>query len=44
MVVDCGGYAQCAAMPDEALHHTRSRGFLDLSMELARKHCGELLD
>lgn len=37
-------YAQCAAMSDEALRHSRSQGVLDLSMELARKHYGELLD
>jgi len=37
-------YAECAAMSDEALRHTRSQGVLDLSMELARKHYGELLD
>jgi phosphotransferase system enzyme I (PtsI) len=37
-------YAECAAMSDEALRHTRSQGVLDLSMALARKHYGELLD
>lgn len=37
-------YAECAAMSDEALRHTRSHGVLDLSMALARKHYGELLD
>jgi len=37
-------YAECAAMSDEALRHTRSKGILDLSMALARKHYGELLD
>jgi phosphotransferase system enzyme I (PtsI) len=37
-------YAECAAMSDEALRHTRSQGILDLSMALARKHYGELLD
>jgi phosphoenolpyruvate-protein phosphotransferase (PTS system enzyme I) len=37
-------YAECAAMSDEALRHNRSQGVLDLSMELARKHYGELLD
>lgn len=37
-------YAECAAMSDEALRHTRSQGVLDLSLELARKHYGELLD
>ncbi len=37
-------YAECAAMSDEALRHSRSQGVLDLSMNLARKHYGELLD
>jgi phosphotransferase system enzyme I (PtsI) len=37
-------YAECAAMSDEALRHTRSKGILELSMALARKHYGELLD
>jgi phosphotransferase system enzyme I (PtsI) len=37
-------YADCTAMADEALRHTRSQGILDLSMELARKHYGNLLD
>ena len=37
-------YAECAAMSDEALRHTRSQGILDLSMALARKHYAELLD
>lgn len=37
-------YAECAAMSDEALRHTRSQGILDLSMALARKHYPELLD
>ena len=37
-------YAECAAMSDEALRHTRSQGILDLSMALARKHYGNLLD
>jgi phosphotransferase system enzyme I (PtsI) len=37
-------YAECAAMSDEALRHTRSKGVLDLSLNLARKHYGELLD
>ncbi len=37
-------YAECAAVADEALRHTRSQGILDLSMVLARKHYGELLD
>ena len=37
-------YAECAAMSDDALRHNRSQGILDLSMDLARKHYGELLD
>jgi phosphotransferase system enzyme I (PtsI) len=37
-------FAECAAMADEALRHTRSQGVLDLSLNLARKHYGELLD
>ena len=37
-------FAECAAMSDEALRHTRSQGVLDLSLDLARKHYGELLD
>ena len=37
-------HAECAAMSDEALRHTRSQGILDLSLTLARKHYGELLD
>jgi len=37
-------YAECAAMSDEALRHTRSKGILDMSRALARKHYGELLD
>ncbi len=37
-------YAECAAMSDEALRHNRSQGVLDLSLSLARKHYGELLD
>lgn len=37
-------HAACAAMADEALKHPRSQGILDLSMALARKHYGELLD
>ncbi len=37
-------YAECAAMADEALRHTRSQGILDLSMGIARKHYGNLLD
>jgi phosphotransferase system enzyme I (PtsI) len=37
-------YAECAAMSDEALRHSRSQGVLDLSLALARKHYGELLD
>jgi phosphotransferase system enzyme I (PtsI) len=37
-------YAECAAMADEALRHNRSQGIFDLSLALARKHYGELLD
>ncbi|MEX1049386.1 MAG: phosphoenolpyruvate--protein phosphotransferase [Akkermansiaceae bacterium] len=37
-------YAECAAMSDEALRHSRSQGILDLSLSLARKHYGDLLD
>lgn len=37
-------HAECAAMSDEALRHNRSQGVLDLSLALARKHYGELLD
>ncbi len=37
-------FAECAAMSDEALRHNRSQGVLDLSLNLARKHYGELLD
>jgi len=37
-------YAECAAMTDDALRHNRSQGILDLSLDLARKHYGELLD
>ena len=37
-------YAECAAMSDDALRHNRSDGILDLSLALARKHYGELLD
>jgi phosphotransferase system enzyme I (PtsI) len=37
-------HAECAAMSDEALRHNRSLGILDLSLSLARKHYGELLD
>jgi phosphotransferase system enzyme I (PtsI) len=37
-------YAQCAAMSDEALRHSRSQGVLDLSLALARKYYPELLD
>lgn len=37
-------FAECAAMSDEALKHPRSQGVLDLSLEIARKRYGELLD
>ena len=37
-------YAQCAAMADEALRQSNSGTILDLSLGLAKKHYGELLD
>jgi phosphotransferase system enzyme I (PtsI) len=37
-------YAQCAAMADEALRQIHSQAILDLSLDLAKKHYGELLD
>lgn len=37
-------YAECAAMSDQALKHTRSQGIMDLSLELAKDHYPELLD
>ncbi len=37
-------FAECAAMADDALRNNRSQRILDLSLELARKHYGELLD
>ncbi|MCP5545658.1 MAG: phosphoenolpyruvate--protein phosphotransferase [Akkermansiaceae bacterium] len=37
-------FAECAAMADDALRNTRSQAILDLSMEIARKRYGELLD
>ncbi|NQW99843.1 phosphoenolpyruvate--protein phosphotransferase [bacterium] len=37
-------HAECSAMADEALRHTRSQGILEMSMKLARRHYGELLD
>lgn len=37
-------YAECAAMSDEALKHSRSKGVLDLSLELAKQHYPELID
>jgi phosphoenolpyruvate-protein phosphotransferase (PTS system enzyme I) len=37
-------YAECAAMADEALRHSRSQGILDLSMAIARKRYANLLD
>jgi phosphotransferase system enzyme I (PtsI) len=37
-------HAECSAMADDALRNNRSQRILDLSMELARKHYGELLD
>ena len=37
-------HAECAAMADEALRHTRSQGILELSMGIARNRYGNLLD
>jgi phosphotransferase system enzyme I (PtsI) len=37
-------YAECAAMADEALKNSRSQGILDLSLNIARKRYGNLLD
>jgi phosphotransferase system enzyme I (PtsI) len=37
-------HAECAAMADDALRNNRSQRILDLSLEIARKHYGELLD
>ncbi len=37
-------HAQCAAMADEALKQSHSQAILDLSLNLAKKHYGELLD
>jgi len=37
-------HAECAAMSDEAMRHSRSQGILDLSLSLAKKHYPELLD
>lgn len=37
-------YNECAAMADEALKINRSHRILDLSLELARKYYGELID
>ncbi|MGL4400864.1 MAG: phosphoenolpyruvate--protein phosphotransferase, partial [Luteolibacter sp.] len=37
-------YSECATMADEALRHSRSQGILDMSLELARKYYGNLLD
>ncbi len=37
-------YAECAAMSDEALIRNRSGAILELSMEIAKKRYGELLD
>ncbi|MFT3992363.1 MAG: phosphoenolpyruvate--protein phosphotransferase [Luteolibacter sp.] len=37
-------YAECAAMADSVLKMTRSDGILNASMDLARKHYGNLLD
>jgi phosphotransferase system enzyme I (PtsI) len=37
-------HAECVAMSGEALRNLRSQGILDLSLELAQKYYGELLD
>lgn len=37
-------YSECAVMADEALRQTRSFSVMDLSLGLAKKHYGELLD
>jgi phosphoenolpyruvate-protein kinase (PTS system EI component) len=37
-------HAECVAMSEEAMRNTRSQGILDLSLGLARKYYGELLD
>ncbi len=37
-------HAECVAMSEEALKNPRSQGILDMSLELARKGYGELLD
>ena len=37
-------YAECAAMADMALKETRSEGILNYSLNLAKKHYGNLLD
>jgi len=37
-------HAECSAMADEALRHTRNQKILDLPMSLARKHYANLLD
>jgi phosphotransferase system enzyme I (PtsI) len=37
-------YSECAAMAEEAHRNTRSQGILDLSLMLARKYYGDLLD
>ncbi len=37
-------YSECAVMADEALRQTRSFAVMDLSLDLAKKHYGELLD
>lgn len=37
-------HVECVAMSDEALLNTRSQGILDLSLEMAQKYYGELLD
>ena len=37
-------HAQCAAMADEALRQSRSEAILNLSLDLAKRHYGALLD
>jgi phosphotransferase system enzyme I (PtsI) len=37
-------HASCAAMADDALKQSHSQAILELSLELARKHYGDLLD
>ena len=37
-------HSQCVAMADEALRQSRSEAILNLSLDLAKRHYGELLD